>query len=142
MGPDVRRLKANRAKDYRYPLMDHIPDRPLVDVTGLCERLGRISAERAWEPFHTPKNLSMALAGEVGELLAEMQWLKDEEILQPSEPSDLHHRISAEMADVLVYLVRLSQVLNIDLDKSVSDKLNSVEERYRPDDIRGSADKR
>jgi dCTP diphosphatase len=142
MGSHVRGLKAPQSKHYGYIPMDRIPDRPLVDVTGLCERLSRISAERAWEPFHTPKNLSMALAGEVGELLAEMQWLKDDEILQPSDPSDLRRRIRAELADVLVYLVRLSQVLGIDLDESVNDKLNSVEERYRPDDIRGSADKR
>jgi NTP pyrophosphatase (non-canonical NTP hydrolase) len=84
----------------------------------------------------------MALAGEVGELLAEMQWLTDEQILAATFTDVLHQRISAEVADVLVYLARLSDALGIDLDRAVRSKLVEVEARYRPDDIRGSSAKR
>jgi len=114
----------------------------LIDTTRLTAKLRHIAAERDWEQFHTPRNLAMAMAGEVGELLAEMQWLTDQQVLETPPSESLHQRISAEIADVMVYLVRLSDILRVDLDLAVRDKLGEVEARYRPDDIRGSAAKR
>jgi NTP pyrophosphatase (non-canonical NTP hydrolase) len=122
--------------------MDEPAQTPLIDTTGLATRLRHIAAERDWEQFHTPRNLAMALAGEVGEVLAEMQWLTDQQVLSAAPTDAVHQRISAEVADVLVYLVRLGDVLGIDLDDAVRNKLAEVEARYRPDDIRGSAAKR
>lgn len=89
------------------------------------------AAERDWEQFHTPKNLAMALAGEVGELLAELQWLTPDESagIMSSDP-DTGSRIRSELADVTNYLVRLATVLGIDLVAAAHEKLEDVSRRY------------
>ncbi|NRQ35662.1 nucleotide pyrophosphohydrolase [Nonomuraea sp. NN258] len=94
---------------------------------------------RDWEQFHTPKNLAMALAGEVGELVAEFQWLTADESRRPA-PDELA-RIRGELADVTLYLVRLADVLGVDLVEAAHDKLDENEQRYAADRYRGSARK-
>lgn len=85
---------------------------------------------RDWERFHTPKNLAMAICGEAGELAAEMQWLT------PAESSELAgpalDRVRLEAADVAIYLLRLCDVLGIDLAASVTEKLAINEQRFPP----------
>jgi NTP pyrophosphatase (non-canonical NTP hydrolase) len=70
----------------------------------LTTRLREFAAARDWEQFHTPKNLAMALAGEVGELLAELQWLTPEEASRVMADPEAAARMRSELADVTIYL--------------------------------------
>jgi NTP pyrophosphatase (non-canonical NTP hydrolase) len=108
------------------------------DIGELAERLRDFAAVRDWEQFHTPKNLAMALAGEAGELLAEFQWLTPEEAADVmAEPQAAGH-VRSEIADVFLYLVRLADVLQVDLLDSAADKLAENELRYDAATYRGS----
>lgn len=83
---------------------------------------------RDWEKFHTPKNLAMAICGEAGELAAEFQWLSSEESTEKSTiPIE---NIELEIADVCIYLLRLCDVLDIDLSKAVRKKIKINESRF------------
>ncbi|GIH25629.1 nucleotide pyrophosphohydrolase [Acrocarpospora phusangensis] len=109
------------------------------DLGELSARLREFVRVREWEQFHTPKNLAMALAGEAGELLAEFQWLTAAESQNP-DPETLA-RIRAEIADVTLYLLRLADVLSIDLIEVATTKLEENNRRYDPANYRGSARK-
>jgi NTP pyrophosphatase (non-canonical NTP hydrolase) len=117
--------------------------RTVADVTleELAARLREFAAVRDWEQFHTPKNLAMALAGEVGELIAELQWLTPEETSQIMADPEAAARVRAELADVMLYLVRLADRLGVDLIRAAQAKLEQNERRYSVADYRGSARK-
>src|SRR5215510_3514500 len=106
-------------------------DTPLAT---LAERLRRFAAERDWEQFHSPKNLAMALVGEAGELAAEFQWLTEAQSQAP-DAAQLA-RIRAECADVLNYLVRLADKLDIDLIAAAHEKIDDNAQRYPADKVR------
>jgi NTP pyrophosphatase (non-canonical NTP hydrolase) len=110
-------------------------------IEELAERLRGFVADREWERFHTPKNLAMALAGEVGELLAELQWLTPEESASVMSDPEAGARVRAEVADVMTYLVRLADALDIDLVAAAHAKLDETERRYPPAAYRGTARK-
>lgn len=103
----------------------------MTTLDALRHRLRGFVAERDWEQFHTPKNLAMALAGEVGELVAEFQWLTPEQAWLKDDP-DLAARVKAEIGDVMTYLTRLADVLEIDLVEAANTKLTDSERRYPP----------
>ena len=108
-------------------------------VDELRAQLRAFARERDWEQFHTPKNLAMALAGEVGELLEIFQWLTPEEaqaVMESARADD----IEDELADVLIYLVRLADILDIDLLDVAHRKLERNQGRFPPGDVRGRAD--
>jgi NTP pyrophosphatase (non-canonical NTP hydrolase) len=113
----------------------------VVTVDDLAVRLREFAAARAWEQFHTPKNLAMALAGEVGELVAELQWLTPEEASQVMADPDAAARMRSELGDVTIYLVRLADVLGVDLVEAARVKLAESERRYDVETYRGSARK-
>ncbi|MFG3696354.1 nucleotide pyrophosphohydrolase [Micromonospora sp. NPDC047620] len=117
-------------------------DRSPQTVAELAEQLRRFAEDREWQQFHTPKNLAMALAGEVGELLAELQWLTPEESVRLMTDPGLAGRVRAEIGDVMIYLTRMADVLGIDLVRAADDKLAEVAQRYPADRTRGSAAKR
>jgi NTP pyrophosphatase (non-canonical NTP hydrolase) len=110
-------------------------------IADLQRRLREFAAERDWEQFHTPKNLTMALAGEVGELLEIFQWLTPEQAAAVME-GDRATDVEDELADVLIYLVRLADVLDIDLAVVADAKLDRNEQRFPSGDVRGRADVR
>ncbi|MFI6310837.1 nucleotide pyrophosphohydrolase [Nocardia fusca] len=101
--------------------------------------IAQFAAEREWERFHTPKNLVMALTGEVGELSELFQWLTAEESATVVDDPARRLRVEEEIADVLIYLLRLADVLDVDLVASVKAKLRANEERYPVDASRGRA---
>lgn len=103
----------------------------------LSGRLLAFARERDWEPFHSPKNLSMALAGEAGELLAHFQWLTEAQ--SRSLDAEKTHAVSLEMADIYIYLLRLAQVLGVDLDAAAREKIRINDRRYPADRVRGDA---
>ncbi|WP_153040081.1 nucleotide pyrophosphohydrolase [Actinoplanes sp. TFC3] len=107
----------------------------------LVARVRVFARERHWEQFHTPKNLSMALAGEVGELLAELQWLTPGQSAEVMEDKDSGPRVRAEIGDVMIYLVRLADVLGVDLVEAATDKLEEASRRYTVEAAHSSAAK-
>ncbi|OZM73177.1 nucleotide pyrophosphohydrolase [Amycolatopsis antarctica] len=99
-----------------------------IDETAL--RLREFAAARQWEQFHTPKNLVMALSGEVGELTALFQWLTAEESAAILHDPDSAFDVHDELADVFIYLVRLADVLGVDLIECAQAKINRNEQRF------------
>ena len=108
-------------------------------LTVLRDALRTFSAERDWDQFHTPKNLAMALAGEAGEVIEHFQWLTADQ--SAALDDDTRAAVALELADVLLYLVRLADVLDIDLAIAARRKLAINGERYPVGLARGRADK-
>ena len=104
--------------------------RPLIDVSALEDALQVFADERDWNPYHSPKNLAMALTGEVGELVEIFQWQTEDESRHVMRDPTSAQAVRDEVADVLLYLVRLSSVLGIDLNAAVVDKLRANAQRY------------
>ena len=114
------------------------PDPLAIDaLTELRDAMRRFAAEREWERSHTPKNLAMALSGEAGELIEHFQWLAAEE--SASLPAPVREEVALEMADVLLYLVRLGDVLDIDLAEAARRKIAINAGRYPAEQVRGRA---
>jgi NTP pyrophosphatase (non-canonical NTP hydrolase) len=109
------------------------------DIDRIVRQLREFAREREWERFHTPKNLAMALAVEAAELLEQFQWLTEAESAAPDEARLV--RIRDEIADVLLYLLQLSDRLGIDVLAAATDKLRMNAERYPADKVRGKAAK-
>jgi dCTP diphosphatase len=95
--------------------------------------------ERDWAQFHDPKSLILALVGEVGELAELFQWLPSDETVRRAAVEPLRTRAGEEMADVLLYLVRLADVLGVDLAVSARTKLARAGERFPAHEVRGEA---
>ncbi len=111
-----------------------------LDLGEVAVYLREFAAERDWDQFHTPKNLSMALAGEVGEFLEIFQWLTPEQSADLDDATRRH--AGEELVDILQYVVRIADLLDIDLNDAFWAKFEKNEERYPADKVRGSADKR
>jgi len=114
----------------------------LVDVSALTEELRAFANERDWEQFHSPKNLAMALTGEVGELVEIFQWMTEADSRHAAADPERANAIAAEMADVLLYLVRMADMLGIDLNEAVKSKLALNARKYPVDLSKGSSQKR
>lgn len=117
----------------------HCPLRPLVDVSGLQEAIAQFARERDWEQFHSPKNLAMALTGEVGELVELFQWLSEDASREVARDPVTARRARDEIADVLIYLVRLAAVLEVNLDEAVRSKLQTNARKYPVEKARGNS---
>lgn len=109
------------------------------DLAQLREALRQFAAERHWDQFHSPKNLASALAVEAAELLECFQWLTEAESGQLT-PDQLA-RAREEMADVLNYLIRLADKLDVDLLEAARDKIRQNALKYPVEKARGSAKK-
>jgi dCTP diphosphatase len=104
-----------------------------ADVAGLGELQAGMRAfvdERDWGRFHDPKSVLLALVGEVGELAELLQWLPADEVRALAGQEPLRTRVGAEMADVLLYLVLLADVLGVDLGAAAEAKLAAAHTRY------------
>lgn len=101
-------------------------------IAHLNLRLRAFAAVRGWEPLHTPKNLLMALTGEVGELSAELQWLSESEANPSSWDAERRDRVTDEIADVMIYLVRFADVCGIDPLTAANGKVDRNELRFPP----------
>ena len=104
----------------------------LIDTAALERALEEFAKARDWEQFHSPKNLAMALTGEVGELVELFQWLTEAQSIEVMKDPLQAERIHEELADVTIYLVRLASVLGVDLDEAVKDKLLKNARKYPP----------
>ena len=110
-----------------------------MDAAGLSERLRAFAKARDWEQFHNPKNLVMALSAEVGELTEIFQWRTAVES-QTLSADDLR-RVSEEIADIQIYLVRLTDALGVGLEQAVAEKIEVNETKYPVEKARGSSKK-
>jgi dCTP diphosphatase len=93
--------------------------------------------ERDWAQFHDPKSLILALVGEVGELAELFQWLPADDAVARVSADPLRRRVGEEMGDVLVYLIRLADVLGIDLGEAAAKKLQNSAKKFPVDGVRG-----
>jgi len=110
---------------------------PRDSLDDLNTQLLAFARERDWEQFHTPKNLSMALAGETGELLEHFQWLSEEQ--SAALDTVKKDEVALELADILIYLIRLSERLDIDLVDAAYRKMSINRARYPKERVRGDA---
>lgn len=120
--------------------MDKTNINPPVDgLITLRDQLRRFAADRDWDQFHSPKNLASALAVEAAELLEPFQWLTEEQSRQLT--AEQAEAVREEMADVLLYLIRLADKLGIDIAAAASDKIIRNAARYPVEKARGSRKK-
>ncbi len=111
----------------------------LDSLETLRARLAEFAAERDWDQFHNPKNLAMALAGEAGELVEHFQWLTFEQAA--NLPRETREEVALECADVLLFLLRLTDKLDIDLAAAAEKKLVLNAKKYPVEKSRGKATK-
>ena len=100
------------------------------EIQHLAAEIKKFADARDWEQFHTPKNLSMAVAGEAGVLVAEFQWLTAEQSMRSNMSVDKLKDVELEIADVAIYLIRLADVLGIDVAEVVRKKIAINESRF------------
>ena len=109
------------------------------ELESIKQQLREFSKERDWDQFHSPKNFSMALIVECAELVEHFQWLTEEQSKQlPEETLD---EVSLEMADIMIYLIRLADKLDIDLIDVVNQKIKLNAIKYPVDKSKGLATK-
>ncbi len=105
----------------------------------LKERMARFVRERDWEQFHTPKNLSMSIAIEAAELMEHFQWLTVEQSKSLDETA--LQDIREELADIVIYALSLSNILDVDLARAIVDKMEKNIRKYPKEKVRGKAHK-
>ncbi len=110
-----------------------------AELEEIKQRLREFAKERDWDQFHSPKNFSMALIVECGELLEHFQWLTDEQ--SKNLAADTLDEVSLEMADVLIYLIRLADKLDVDLFDAVHRKMKLNAIKYPVEKSKGLATK-
>ncbi len=109
------------------------------DLLMFRDKLRAFAEARDWDQFHSPKNLSMALMVEAAELMEHFQWLTEEQSAEL--PPEVKQAVGEELADILLYLVRLSDKLGIDLREAALHKLEKNALKYPVERVRGSAKK-
>lgn len=111
----------------------------MADLEEMRQIMREFSDSRDWDKFHSPKNLSMALSVEVSELIECFQWMTEEQSNSLS-PEKLE-KISDEIADVQLYLVRLADKVGVDIGSAVDKKLKKNELKYPAEKVKGSSKK-
>ena len=106
-------------------------------LDNLTRKLAEFARLRDWDQFHSPKNLSMALIAEAAELVEHFQWLTEES--SKNLAPDKKHEVSLELADILIFLIRIADKLDIDLIQAAEEKISINETRYPVELVRGQA---
>jgi NTP pyrophosphatase (non-canonical NTP hydrolase) len=101
-----------------------------LDIAALQRRLIDFANARKWEPYHTPKNLAMALTVEASELAEIFQWLTPEESAEVMSDPDKAFRVRDEVADVLAYLLQLAGACGVDVLQALAEKIERNEARF------------
>jgi NTP pyrophosphatase (non-canonical NTP hydrolase) len=118
-----------------------IPTKLIMNIKKIQKQLSDFADERDWNQFHNPKNLAMALSVEASELVEIFQWLTPEQAEEIMSTNESEH-VKEEIADVMIYLIRLADKLNVDLEDAVADKIIKNGEKYPIDTSKGSTTKR
>ena len=116
-------------------------EKTLIDVNGAAQALKQFADDRDWRQFHSPKNLVMALSGEVGELTEIFQWMTEADSHGAASAAKTANAVRDELADVALYLIRLADVLGVDLNAAVTHKLASNAAKYPVNTSRGVSTK-
>ncbi len=111
-----------------------------MKIDHIQKQLSNFANERNWDQFHTPKNLAMALSVEASELVEIFQWLTPEQAEAIMSSSESEH-VKEEMADIMIYLIRMADKLNVDLGSAVTDKIVKNGKRYPVSLSKGNAKK-
>lgn len=115
------------------------PTRTSDSLQSLRDALRQFALDRDWDQFHFPKNLAIALSVEAAELLEHFQWMSESDSAAIDEPT--RTKVREELADVLLYLIRLADKLNIDLSAAAIEKLRINAAKYPIDKSRGTSKK-
>ena len=107
------------------------------ELESLRRELAAFAEDRDWDQFHSPKNLAMALIAECAELVEHLQWLTEDESARLDEKKLAAVRL--ELADVLIYLIRIADKLDVDLVRAAREKIAINEKRYPAERVRGDA---
>lgn len=112
-----------------------------MSIETLTEQLRAFANEREWNQFHTPKNLAMALSGEVGELCEIFQWMTDDESKYVGNSEKKLQHVREEMADIFLYLLRMADTLDINLLEAAADKIKLNAGKYPVSRSKGNSKK-
>ncbi len=110
-----------------------------MDINEIQSVLEKFAVDRDWNQFHSPKNLAMALTGEAGELLEIFQWMTEEQSKNLSDKDK--QKVTEELADVMIYLLRLADKTDIDIEKAIGFKIDMNASKYPVEKVKGSAKK-
>lgn len=111
-----------------------------MDLSQIRRDLAAFASDRDWDRFHSVRNLSLAMVGEVGELAELLQWIDDQEISR-FLASGGRERLGEELSDILFYLVRLADIADVDLERAVRAKLGENSLKYPIEKSKGNAKK-
>lgn len=111
-----------------------------IDLERVLEKINQFSSERDWDQFHSIKNLSMALSVESSELVEIYQWISEEESNDKSN-TGIRARVEDEVADIFIYLLKIADKLNINLEKAVYAKLEQNATKYPVEKSKGNSKK-
>jgi len=109
------------------------------NINSIKQQIRDFAEARDWDQFHSPKNLSMALSSEVSEITEHFQWLTEEQ--SASLPQNKLKEVETELADTLIYLIRLADKLDVDLLNATLDKIKLNEQKYPVNKAKGNAKK-
>ncbi len=112
-----------------------------VTIAGIKERVLAFARERDWEQFHSPKNLSMALAAEAGELMEHFLWATPEGSREIASASSKRAKIEEELADVVIYAMEFANIAGIDVSQAIWRKMKSNALKYPVEKARGRSEK-
>lgn len=112
-----------------------------IDLVKLNKEIEAFIDERDWDQFHSVKNLSMALTKEASELMELFQWMKEEDSNEVARNLELKQKLQDEVADVFVYLIRIVNKAEIDLEESVRNKMQKNAKKYPVELSRGNSKK-
>jgi len=111
----------------------------VTEFEQLKHELSKFAADRDWDQFHSPKNLSMALIGEAAELVEHFQWLTEKQSEQLDQ--ETLKLVALEIADIQIYLIRIADKLGVDIIYSVNEKIAINQKRYPVEKVQGSSKK-
>lgn len=116
------------------------PTIPTISFDQLKEKVAKFRDDRDWKQFHNPKDLAVSIAIEAAELMECFQWVKSQDVENLIQ-TDKVNEIKEEMADVLLYLINLADVLGVDLLEVANDKIKKNSEKYPVEKSKGTAKK-
>ena len=128
------RVRISRMRDDR-----QVRDAAIENLPECSAWLRLFAEDRDWTQFHSPKNLVMALSVEVAELVEHFQWMSEAQ--SHSLDADQHQAMGLELADVLIYLVRIADILEVDLLATAAAKIEINKRKYPADLVRGKPNK-
>ena len=112
-----------------------------VKLQELKDEIQAFASERDWEQFHTPKNLSMAIAAEAAELMEHFLWHEGKQSFDVLQDPKKHQEIAEELADIIIYSMEFANITKLDIATIIRDKMKSNAEKYPVEKAKGRADK-